>query len=72
MAHLSKVPEGQDVHEYDGSGKWTKIYTMGATLVTDVDREDISSPYFWKGSVDQNFQVSSPPVSLPLVDASGY
>jgi hypothetical protein len=66
IAHLSKVPEGQDVHEYDGSGKWTKIYTMGATLVTDVDREDIPSPYFWKGSVDQDFQVSSPPFKFQI------
>jgi hypothetical protein len=29
IAHLSKVPEGQDVHEYDGAGEWVKIYTLG-------------------------------------------
>ncbi|KAI1817001.1 glycoside hydrolase [Poronia punctata] len=29
LAHLSKVPEGKDVTEYDGSGDWVKIYTLG-------------------------------------------
>lgn len=29
IVHLSKVPEGLDVHEYDGSGDWVKIYTLG-------------------------------------------
>jgi hypothetical protein len=32
MAHLSKVPEGMDVHEYDGTGEWVKIYTLGASV----------------------------------------
>ncbi|KAJ2990561.1 hypothetical protein NUW58_g2887 [Xylaria curta] len=29
VAHLSKVPEGQDIRNYDGSGDWVKIYTLG-------------------------------------------
>lgn len=29
LAHLSKVPEGQDIHTYDGSGEWVKIYRLG-------------------------------------------
>jgi len=32
LAFLSKVPEGQDVTTYDGSGSWTKIYTLGLDL----------------------------------------
>lgn len=32
LAHLSKVPDGQDVTTYDGSGEWTKIYTLGLEL----------------------------------------
>ncbi|CAI6340687.1 unnamed protein product [Periconia digitata] len=31
--HLSKVPEGQDVSTYDGSGEWTKIDTQGVDVV---------------------------------------
>jgi hypothetical protein len=26
---LSKVPEGQDIHSYDGAEEWVKIYTLG-------------------------------------------
>jgi hypothetical protein len=29
FVHLSKVPRGQDVRSYDGSGEWIKIYTLG-------------------------------------------
>jgi hypothetical protein len=29
VVHLSKVPEGQDVHTYDGSGDWVKIHSLG-------------------------------------------
>ncbi|KAH8196752.1 hypothetical protein TruAng_009071 [Truncatella angustata] len=29
IAHLSRVPDGVDVKEYDGSGEWVKIYTLG-------------------------------------------
>ncbi|ETS73783.1 hypothetical protein PFICI_14729 [Pestalotiopsis fici W106-1] len=29
MAHLSRVPDGMDVREYDGDGDWLKIYTLG-------------------------------------------
>jgi hypothetical protein len=27
--HLSAAPSGEDVSMYDGSGEWTKIYTLG-------------------------------------------
>lgn len=37
MAHLSKVPNGQDVHEYDGSGEWVKIYSLGLGSTGDPD-----------------------------------
>jgi len=33
VAHLSKVPEGQDVTTYDGSGEWVKIYTLGFDII---------------------------------------
>ncbi|KAF3025051.1 hypothetical protein E8E14_014436 [Neopestalotiopsis sp. 37M] len=29
MAHLSRVPDGMNVTEYDGAGDWVKIYTLG-------------------------------------------
>lgn len=29
VIHLSKVPDGQDIGTYDGSGEWVKIYTLG-------------------------------------------
>ncbi|RWA12842.1 hypothetical protein EKO27_g2240 [Xylaria grammica] len=29
VAHLSQVPGGLDVRDYDGSGEWVKIYTLG-------------------------------------------
>jgi hypothetical protein len=35
LAHLSKVPDGLDVHAYDGSGEWTKIYTKGLEILED-------------------------------------
>lgn len=35
VAHLSKTPEGVDVHDYDGSGEWTKIYSLGLEVKED-------------------------------------
>jgi hypothetical protein len=35
IAHLSKVPDGQDVQTYDGSGKWVKIFTLGLEVRND-------------------------------------
>ena len=32
IIHLSKVPDGQDVTTYDGSGEWTKIHTVGLDI----------------------------------------
>jgi hypothetical protein len=29
LAHLGPVPKGVDVREYDGTGEWTKIYSLG-------------------------------------------
>jgi hypothetical protein len=34
--HLSKVPDGQDVTTYDGSGEWTKIDTVGVEVKNNV------------------------------------
>jgi hypothetical protein len=46
LAHLSKVPDGQDVRTYDGSGEWIKIYTLGLDY-----RDD--SRIHWLGWNDQ-------------------
>jgi hypothetical protein len=35
VAHLSPVPDGTDISEYDGTGKWTKIYTLGLDVEED-------------------------------------
>ncbi|KAI9159064.1 putative endo-beta-1,4-glucanase D [Paramyrothecium foliicola] len=43
LVHLSKVPDGQDVHEYDGSGRWTKIHTTGLEIRKDRPQE----PVYW-------------------------
>lgn len=32
LVHLSKVPEGRNIHEYDGSGEWVKIMTLGLDM----------------------------------------
>jgi hypothetical protein len=32
FVHLSKVPEGQGVRQYDGSGEWVKIFTLGLEM----------------------------------------
>ncbi|TGJ82975.1 hypothetical protein E0Z10_g5805 [Xylaria hypoxylon] len=42
IAHLSKVPEGQDINSYDGSGDWVKIYSLGLEL-----RDNPSLPVHW-------------------------
>jgi hypothetical protein len=34
--HLSKVPDGQDVTTYDGSGEWTKIDAVGVEVKNNV------------------------------------
>ncbi|KAI8626161.1 glycosyl hydrolase family 61-domain-containing protein [Xylariaceae sp. FL1651] len=38
LAHLSKVPDGQDIHAYDGSGGWIKIYTLGLEMTDDAEQ----------------------------------
>ncbi|KAI1284704.1 glycoside hydrolase [Xylaria sp. FL0933] len=45
VAHLSKVPEGQDVHTYDGSGEWIKIYTIGVRARGPGDFS--GTPFLW-------------------------
>lgn len=35
LAHLSPVPDGQTVQEYDGSGEWVKIHSKGLELKED-------------------------------------
>ncbi|KAI0187872.1 glycosyl hydrolase family 61-domain-containing protein [Xylaria flabelliformis] len=35
LAHLSQVPDELDVHDYDGSGEWVKIYTLGYEFYHD-------------------------------------
>jgi len=42
VMHLSKVPKGQDIHKYDGSGEWVKIYTLGLEI-----RKELYYPVFW-------------------------
>jgi hypothetical protein len=32
FVHLSKAPDGVDIHEYDGSGEWVKIYSLGLEM----------------------------------------
>ncbi|KAI0424435.1 glycosyl hydrolase family 61-domain-containing protein [Xylaria sp. FL1042] len=48
IAHLSKVPEGQDLHSYDGSGDWVKIYSLGLDL-----KNDSLQPVHWLPSNDE-------------------
>ncbi|GAW19297.1 hypothetical protein ANO14919_087830 [Xylariales sp. No.14919] len=40
--HLSKVPNGQGIRSYDGSGDWVKIYSLGLDL-----RNDSQHPVHW-------------------------
>ncbi|KAK3319417.1 glycoside hydrolase [Apodospora peruviana] len=35
IVHLSKVPDGQDIHTYDGSGNWIKIHSRGLGSLAD-------------------------------------
>ncbi|KAF1994663.1 hypothetical protein P154DRAFT_613009 [Amniculicola lignicola CBS 123094] len=38
IVHLSKVPNGQDIHSYDGSGEWVKIHSLGLHDVASKDQ----------------------------------
>jgi hypothetical protein len=61
IALLSKVPDGLGVHDYDGSGEWVKVYTVGITR-----REapkDPKYPFLW---LPQNDGQLPPRVSLPV------
>ncbi|KAI8947023.1 glycoside hydrolase [Xylaria longipes] len=63
VAHLSKVPEGQDVHTYDGSGEWTKIYTIGVRTRGPGDFS--GPPFIWlphnDGKLPPKFEFTIPP-----------
>ncbi|KAF2263084.1 hypothetical protein CC78DRAFT_605021 [Lojkania enalia] len=43
LVHLSKVPEGEDVRSYDGSGDWVKIHTLGM----EYRENNTKTPVFW-------------------------
>jgi hypothetical protein len=61
MMHLSRVPAGQDVRAYDGSGEWVKIYTMGIEI-----RKELDYPVYWlpRGNQKNAPRVSFPPILL--------
>ncbi|KAI3336514.1 glycosyl hydrolase family 61-domain-containing protein [Xylariaceae sp. AK1471] len=63
FALLSKVPEGLDVHDYDGSGEWVKIYTVGITR-REVPK-DPKYPFLWlpqnDGQLPPRFEFKIPP-----------
>ncbi|KAH7123543.1 glycoside hydrolase [Dendryphion nanum] len=40
--YLSRVPAGEKIHTYDGSGEWVKIFTLGYEL-----RNNTDNPIFW-------------------------
>ncbi|KAI0534911.1 glycoside hydrolase [Xylaria digitata] len=67
VAHLSKVPDGQDVHTYDGAGEWVKIYTLGVGAREPADVMDV--PFIWLPQNDGNmpplFEFSIPPQTPP-------
>lgn len=57
--HLSKVPSGQDVGAYDGSGEWVKIYRMGLEY-----RPQEPKPVYW---IAYNDEMQPPRVILTQV-----
>jgi hypothetical protein len=61
IVHLSKVPNGQDVSEYDGSGEWVKIFTLGLEL-----RAADNSSFKWLAWNDQGM-----PGRVSIVNSPG-
>ncbi|KAJ3571876.1 hypothetical protein NPX13_g5230 [Xylaria arbuscula] len=49
VAHLSQVPDGLDVHEYDGSGEWVKIYTLGYEFHNNDPTRMVFKAHNWTG-----------------------
>lgn len=49
--HLSKVTTGQDVHAYDGSGEWVKIYNLGLEIRKDLWPDVVSWLPFNEGKL---------------------
>ncbi|KAI3325406.1 glycoside hydrolase [Xylariaceae sp. AK1471] len=60
LAHLSKVPDGQDVHAYDGSGDWVKIYTLGLEMMNNTE-----TPVHWLAWDDPSFENDTSVYRLP-------
>jgi hypothetical protein len=65
MVHLSPVPEGKEIHEYDGSGEWVKIHTIGLEHRVE---EHPDFPVWWlayngTGCVAPDCAGEPPPVS---------
>jgi hypothetical protein len=56
LGHLSKVPDGQDIHTYDGSGDWVKIFTLGLGKTGDPDTPYVflawNGPFYQKGEYE--------------------
>ncbi|KFA73937.1 hypothetical protein S40288_00925 [Stachybotrys chartarum IBT 40288] len=44
IVHLGKVPDGQEIATYDGSGEWLKIYTKGLEWR---EEESPETPIYW-------------------------
>lgn len=42
IVHLSPVPSGKGIDEYDGSGSWVKVFTLGLEW-----REDAKKKVHW-------------------------
>jgi hypothetical protein len=61
IASLSKVPDGQDVREYDGSAQWVKIFTMGADPDAGIEKP------FWLPNMGAPTSGTPPRVSEKLV-----
>jgi hypothetical protein len=47
IMHISRVPDGNDIHTYDGSGEWVKFYSLGAEFRPT---EDGGERIWWKAT----------------------
>lgn len=68
MVHLSSPPSGTDLTSYDGSGEWTKIYTLGLKP----NNTDPSAPVNW---LPYNYEQQPPHFNFtipPQVPAGQY
>ncbi|OAG09647.1 uncharacterized protein CC84DRAFT_1202321 [Paraphaeosphaeria sporulosa] len=60
IMHLSKVPVSQDIHAYDGSGNWVKIYTLGLEIRKDLWPDVVSWLPFNEGKLPPRFIATIP------------